>query len=455
MLQEESHKNIGHGGSFVAKLDSIAMYVNSKGNNAGNANWSKGNNKKERPLYKHCNMLGHTIDKCYKLHGYPPEYKLKGKSNANQVFYDQGTLVEQPSFGTAQCPISKAQCEQLLAYFNTSSGFSDKHRAATISSGDGVPSLMTTVAGVASFVGVPASAGMAVTTSQPSASNSYLETMAGMASGLPFISNLKHSIFSAKLVNKDMFSSTGWVIDTGATNHMVHSVSFFTTITFTLNTHVNLPNGEIALVTHVGTVKIIETLVLYDVLCVPTFSFNLISMSKLAKSVLCCLIFLETFCFIQDLIHWSTIGLGREYNGLYLLEQSKSISSSISAVLSVNKVQPHVWHLRLGHLSNAKLALMKFNKVSLHDFVNNFHCDICPIAKQKRLPFNKSSHVSKNCFDLLHCDLWGPFSVPTIDNCKYFLTIVDDCSRSTWVYLLKHKSQTQSILEQFCNLVEN
>ena len=87
-------------------------------------------------------------------------------------------------------------------------------------------------------------------------------------------------------------------------------------------------------------------------------------------------------------------------------------------MLSVNKVQPHVWHLKLGHLSNAKLALMKFNKVSLHDFVNNFHCDICPIAKQKRLPFNKSSHVSENCFDLLHCDLWGPFSVPTIDNCK-------------------------------------
>ena len=84
VLQEESHKNIGHGGSFVAKLDSIAMYVNSKGNNAGNANWSKGNNKKERPLYTHYNMLGHTIDKCYKLHGYPLGYKLKGKSNANQ-----------------------------------------------------------------------------------------------------------------------------------------------------------------------------------------------------------------------------------------------------------------------------------------------------------------------------------------------------------------------------------
>ena len=181
-------------------------------------------------------MLGHTIDKCYKLHGYPPGYKPKGKSNANQVPYDQETLVEHPSFGTVQCPILKAQCEQLLAYFNTSFGSSDKHQAATISSGDGVPSLMTAIAGVAFSVGVLASASMAITTSQPSASNSYLETMAGMASGLPFISNFKHSIFSAKLVNKDMFSSTDWVIDTGATDHMVYSISCFTTITSTLNT---------------------------------------------------------------------------------------------------------------------------------------------------------------------------------------------------------------------------
>lgn len=42
----------------------------------------------------------------------------------------------------------------------------------------------------------------------------------------------------------------------------------------------------------------------------------------------------------------------------------------------------------------------------------------------------------------------------TIDNCKFFLTIVDDFLRCTWVYLLKHKSQTQLILEQFCTMVE-
>ena len=78
VLQEEWHKNLGHGSSFSPQPDSVAMYANSKGNSS-----NKGSNKKERPLCTHCNMLGHTIDKCYKLHGYPPGYKSKGKSNAN------------------------------------------------------------------------------------------------------------------------------------------------------------------------------------------------------------------------------------------------------------------------------------------------------------------------------------------------------------------------------------
>ena len=70
-----------------------------------------------------------------------------------------------------------------MAFFNTNSNSGDKHQAATVSNGDGVPSLMTGVAGVASSFGVPAGTGLAATVSHPSTSNSYLETMAGMASG--------------------------------------------------------------------------------------------------------------------------------------------------------------------------------------------------------------------------------------------------------------------------------
>ena len=111
---------------------------------------------------------------------------------------------------------------------------------------------------------------------------------------------------------------------------MVHFVSCFTSITATLNTFVNLPNGESTLVTHIGIVEISSKLILHNVLCVPSFTFNLLSVSKLAKSISCCLMFLGTLCFIQDLAHCSIIGLGKEYKGLYLLEESISTSSNCS-----------------------------------------------------------------------------------------------------------------------------
>jgi hypothetical protein len=95
---------------------------------------------------------------------------------------------------------------------------------------------------------------------------------------------------------------SSWIIDTGATDHMISTVSLFTSIIATISSRVKLPNGNYAIVTHIGTVKLSEHLTLHDVLCVPSFSFNLISASKLIKYLNCCLIFLANFCFIQNLL---------------------------------------------------------------------------------------------------------------------------------------------------------
>ncbi|XP_075651855.1 uncharacterized protein LOC142622291 [Castanea sativa] len=406
VLQEESHKGIGHGAAFTPKPDSVAMYVNTKGN-TGN----RGGSKKERPLCTHCNMLGHIVDKCYKLQGYPPGYKHKGKPNfnANQVSYSQGQAVEVPS-NTAQCPITKAQCQQLLALFNSGTDQGTSHHVANVSTSAAVSSMLS------GALGVPAATGVPFTSLTSFENSSFVETMSGINSLLHFTPSLKHSIFSAKVVNKEVLNATDWVIDIEATDHMVHSITCFTTVTATLNTYVNLPNGEVATVTHIGIVKISENLILQNVLCVPSFNFNLIFVSQLAKSIACCLIFFGSLCFIQDLAHWSTLGLGRKLNGLYLLSKSNFSAPIITA--SVHSSQTQIWHSRLGHLSNAKLASIKQHDVPSFISVENFNCAICPLAKQKRLPFNKSSHLSQSCFELIHCDLWGPFSVPTIDHCK-------------------------------------
>ena len=92
--------------------------------------------------------------------------------------------------------------------------------------------------------------------------------------------------------------------------------------------------------------------------------------------------------------------------------------------MSVNKVND--WHFRLGHLSKDKLSVLstKFNYISsktCDDF-----CQICPFAKQKRLPFLVSISSSNKIFDLLHMNIWGPLAITSVDGHRYFLTIVDD-----------------------------
>jgi transposase InsO family protein len=75
------------------------------------------------------------------------------------------------------------------------------------------------------------------------------------------------------------------------------------------------------------------------------------------------------------------------------------------------------------------------------------------LAKQHRLVFLVSHSVSTSPFDLVHCDIWGPYSTASLTGAKYFLTIVDDCTRFTWVHLMNNKAQTRSFLRSFFHLV--
>ena len=227
-----------------------------------------------------------------------------------------------------------------------------------------------------------------------------------------YLSNMpKHSIFSIQTVNRTRFSHT-WILDTGVTDHMVHSLCKFTSITSSVSTYIHLPNGEKALATHIGTVQVSESLLLTDVLCVPSFSFNLISISKLTNSQSCRVFFLSHLCFILDLVAWKRIGLGRKNNGLYFLQVSDKAETfsyllpSVAAHTAVtNKSIFYVWHHRLGHPSPSRLSLL--NNV-INDLVipsTNEHCKVCYISKQKRLPFTTAVHITAMPFDLIHCDI--------------------------------------------------
>ena len=51
--------------------------------------------KKDRPFCTHCSFHGLTIDKCYKIHGYPPGYKRRQKNNS--TYSNNNTAINQVS----------------------------------------------------------------------------------------------------------------------------------------------------------------------------------------------------------------------------------------------------------------------------------------------------------------------------------------------------------------------
>lgn len=45
-------------------------------------------NNRDGPYYTHCKLQGQVMDKCYKLHRYPPGYKYKNRVAAVQAHDD-------------------------------------------------------------------------------------------------------------------------------------------------------------------------------------------------------------------------------------------------------------------------------------------------------------------------------------------------------------------------------
>lgn len=206
--------------------------------------------------------------------------------------------------------------------------------------------------------------------------------------------------------------------------------------------------------------RLTSELVLENVLFVPQFQFNLLSVSALTKNNSnMSLSFFSHTCVIQDVLHSKMIGKGRLVEGLYALDADCCVPQKTTVDRICNSVDTirHVvscdtWHKRLGHLSLDRLNALNFP--SFCKDTNNVPCLVCPLAKQRRLSFASNNNMSKFAFNLVHCDTWGPYHTPTHARYIYFLTLVDDCTRYTWIFLMRHKSDARSIIPKFFSVIE-
>lgn len=261
--------------------------------------------------------------------------------------------------------------------------------------------------------------------------------------------NLKSS--STDRLHGEFFSTSSWIIDTGASNHVTGDDSYFFDVHNIVACPVGLPDGQQIVATKEGSVMLAEGFCLKNVLYVPKLHCNLISVTQLIDDMKCFVQFASNICVIQDHQTRKQIGTGERRDGLYFFKQPSTVHA-ITVDGSCSSSSVELWHRRLGHPSEKVVKSLPFFRNSS----DKLHkpCDICPRAKQTRDSFPISDNKASRIFELIHCDLWGPYHTVSSCGARYFLTIVDDFSRAVWVFLLIDKLEVFQMFMSFFAMVD-
>ena len=111
-------------------------------------------------------------------------------------------------------------------------------------------------------------------------------------------------------------------MDSGAADHMTQSFHGFVSYRpCPSNKTIATPDGTLVTVAGRGDAVINQNFVLKNVLHVPKLSTHLVLIHKFTKDLNCMVTFSFALCKFQDQSTGTMIGLARERNGLYFLEE--------------------------------------------------------------------------------------------------------------------------------------
>ncbi|KAG6446041.1 hypothetical protein O3G_MSEX004231 [Manduca sexta] len=237
------------------------------------------------------------------------------------------------------------------------------------------------------------------------------------------------------------------VLDSGATYNMVDEkyIDFMEDITEIEEVNVKVANGQIMKIRKQGKLRFKteeDKILTMEALIVENLSHNLMSVRRLNNKG-CSVLFRKDVATIKTPNHG--VFRARSNGSLYTLN---AIPVKLQASLTVTE-DNMLWHRRLGHLNHAGLKMLGLPNT-------NEKCDICMQAKGTRNSFqNVPFPRTKKIGDLIYCDIGGPLTPNTKDDERYYLTIIDDHSHFTEVYLLKTKSEAANYIIEYMRRMKN
>ena len=363
--------------------------------------------EKDKALFcKHCNRSGHASETCYGVIGYPEWWGDRPRSRTGAVRGRGGST----GTGRGRGGVSFANAVHIDAPAMAANYvITDKDR-------DGVNGLNET----------------------------QWRTLVSLLNGG---ASTSRGGATEKLSGTSSYSS--WIMDTGASHHLTGKYHLLTDVRdIAQPVLVILADGRERISVKEGTVVLGPNLVLKSVFYVEEFQSDLISVGQLMDENRCVVQLSDKFLVVQDRVTKMMIGAGRRESGTFRFCR---MEMAASATVQEEKTY-ELWHKRMGHPSARVVGSLSQVDFSVVSEISNKACDICLRAKQTRSSFPLSSNKTSFSFELLHCDLWGPYKTPSYAGARYFLTVVDDYSRSVWLYLQKDKTETATNLKSLIAL---
>ncbi|KAK2996779.1 hypothetical protein RJ639_025625 [Escallonia herrerae] len=242
-----------------------------------------------------------------------------------------------------------------------------------------------------------------------------------------------------------LVTNSAWIVDSSATDHMTFDSRQVSTLKQSSQKFVTTANGTPAPIIGEGHLPLTDNMNLDSVLVVPSLDYNLLSVSQITTALFCVVIFWPNFCVFKDIRTRQTIGCGVRRGKLYYLDLVSKSSDKLRQALMVNdsegemrKSKIWLWHRRLGHASFGYLKKL-FPSLFTKCDVSSFQCEVCELAKSHRVSFPLALNKSPDPFMIIHSDVWGPSKVNSLGGSCWFVTFIDECTRLTWVQLMKSK----------------
>jgi hypothetical protein len=202
------------------------------------------------------------------------------------------------------------------------------------------------------------------------------------------------------------------------------------------------------------------------VLHIPILARNLIFVSKMDNARVKTIFEKETCKMVRGAM---VLLKGFQFGNLSKLQGITTIDGCNSSIVldiifeeertpTVSGEKVMSWNQRLGHIEEKGFRLLhsKFMVEGMYNCSLDFDlCEHCLYGKKNWVIFPSHATRAEGILQLVHSDVFGPVSIPSLGKFMYYVSFIDELSRNTWIFFLRKKSEVFDRFKEFKALVEN